>query len=88
PNPFNPSTTIRFSVPDVHQGAHVELAIYDLLGQKVRTLVASPVETSGMEVAWDGRDDLVREVSSGVYLYRLTTEGGKWTDTRKMVLIR
>ncbi|MFH1008058.1 MAG: hypothetical protein V1800_11245, partial [Candidatus Latescibacterota bacterium] len=47
PNPFNPSTTIRFSVPDVHQGAHVELAIYDLLGQKVRTLVASPVETSG-----------------------------------------
>ncbi|MFH1008056.1 MAG: DUF3160 domain-containing protein [Candidatus Latescibacterota bacterium] len=88
PNPFNPSTTIRFTVPETNSGTPVNLTIYDLLGQKVRTLMEGQVEAGGMAVTWNGRNDHGREVSSGVYLYRLTTEGGKWTETRKMVLIR
>jgi flagellar hook assembly protein FlgD len=88
PNPFNPSTTIRFSVPEMHQGAHVELTIYDLLGQKVRTLMDASVEAGVLEATWDGKDEAGREVSSGVYFYKLAIDGGKWAETRKMVLIR
>ena len=88
PNPFNPSTTISFTVPEMCRGAHVELTIYDLLGRKLRTLMDAHVEAGGMEVTWDGKDGVGWDVSSGVYFYRLTVGGEKWTETRKMVLIR
>ena len=88
PNPFNPYTTIRFTVPEMSQGRNVNLTIYDLLGRKVRTLMDAQVGAGVVEVAWDGKDGAGKEVSSGVYFYQLTVDRGKRMETRKMVLIR
>ena len=85
PNPFNTDTTIRFSVPHVQQ---VRLTIYDLLGQKVRTLTDREVAAGTYTVRWDGRDELDRSVSSGVYLVRLMGDDGRRARTRKIVLMR
>ena len=82
PNPFNAETAIPYVL-----GRHgpVELAVYDLLGQKVRTLVKG-VRPAGAQVAfWDGRDDKGRAVASGAYIYRLRTEEGM-LGRRMMVL--
>ncbi len=68
PNPFNPSTTIRFTVP---QSGNVNIAIYDATGRHVRTLVDGHIDAGYHEVVWDGTDALGRQVSSGVYLCRL-----------------
>ena len=82
-NPFNPSTVIRYQLPE---SARVELAIYNLLGQKVATIV-DEVREAGTHVArWDGRDEEGREVATGVYLYRLTA--GSYQRTRRLVLLR
>jgi len=83
PNPFNPTTTIRFTVP---QSGPVNMTICTLTGQIVRTLVDGTVEAGAHHVLWDGRDALGREVSSGVYLYRLTSSQG--TLVRRMVCVR
>ena len=85
PNPFNPATTIRFSIPN-HLNAKVALVIYNAMGQRVRTLVNRTMEAGVRSVVWDGRDDHGRMVSSGVYFYRLTA-GGR-IQTRKMLLIK
>lgn len=83
PNPFNPMTEIRYLLP---QASDVSLKIFNMLGQKVRTLVQDH-ETAGMKtVVWDGKDETGREVSSGVYLYRL--ESGRQSFTKKMLLIK
>jgi hypothetical protein len=85
PNPFNPGTTIRYLVS---QRAHVILEIYNVAGQRVRTLVnqiQSP-RTDGYRVRWDGRNNAGQLVGSGVYLYRLETAGS--VQTKKMVLLR
>ncbi len=83
PNPFNPSTTIRFTLP---QFGKAELAIYSITGQRVRTLVSGALSEGAHSVAWDGRDDSGKAVSSGVYLSRLSA--GKHAATGKMVLLR
>ena len=70
PNPFNPRTTIRFHV-DVE--GPVELAVFDLAGQRIRRLVDAEHGAGSHMVTWDGRDDHGRDVASGVYLYRLRT---------------
>ena len=78
PNPFNPVTTIRFTLPvrsDVH------LFVYNVLGQKVMTLVDQPLNAGYHSVLCDGTG-----MSSGVYFYRLSTEGG--VETKRMVLVR
>jgi hypothetical protein len=85
PNPFNPLTTIFY---DVQAGAeHVSITVYDVAGRRVRTLVDG-VEAAGFRrsVVWDGRDDHGHPVASGVYFYRLVA--GKFTQTRKMVLLK
>jgi hypothetical protein len=84
PNPFNPATSIRFSV--AHQGAHVTLAIYDVTGRLVRELVNEPTPAGEHLARWDGRSSSGRPVSSGIYFYRLSVDG--WTDSRKMVLLK
>jgi hypothetical protein len=84
PNPFNPSTTIRFDV--VGDGGHVTLQIFDVRGRLVRTLLAAPVAAGAKSVRWDARDDAGRSVATGVYLYRLEAPG--FTETRKMLLIK
>lgn len=83
PNPFNPRTSIRFDLP---VSAAAELAIYDLSGRKVRTLVQGEIGAGSHRIEWDGTDADGREVGSGVYFYRLETP--QFQTTRKMVLLK
>jgi hypothetical protein len=83
PNPFNPTTTIRFVLPEREQ---VTLAIYDTNGYLVRTLVDEVEGYGTHEVTWDGRDDDGAAMGSGVYFYRL--RAGKHTESKKMVLLK
>ncbi|MDE3001114.1 MAG: cache domain-containing protein [Gemmatimonadota bacterium] len=83
PNPFNPATTIRYSL---EKAVDVELAIYNLLGQEVRLLVRQFQSAGNYSVVWDGRDAAGRQVSTGVYLYRL--RAGTDVVARKMVLAK
>ena len=84
PNPFNSSTVVRFALP---VRAPVELAVYNLMGQKVTELVSGLREAGSHTLKWDGRDDDGRELASGVYVYRLRT-GGQLVQTRRMALVR
>lgn len=83
PNPFNPETAIRFALP---QPDRVSLTVYNLLGEKIRILVNSQLSAGVHQMAWDGRDEAGREVSSGVYFYRLETDG--YSKSLKMLLLR
>ncbi len=83
PNPFNPSTSIEYALPEA---AIVELSIYDILGQRVRTLVSGQQGAGFYRLAWDGRDQADQAVASGVYFYRLATAG--FSQTRKMTLLK
>jgi len=83
PNPFNPSTTIVFSLAEAGQ---TSLRIYDVSGRLVRTLVDYELPAGFQEIGWDGRDESGNSVASGVYFYRLAT--GRYTGTRKMVMLR
>ena len=85
PNPFNSITTLVFSLPFA---SHVELAVFNLAGQRIRTLVEGEVQPGEHQVTWDGKDRFGREVSSGLYLYRLKVGEGKWVETKKAVLLR
>ncbi|MFH1008721.1 MAG: FlgD immunoglobulin-like domain containing protein [Candidatus Latescibacterota bacterium] len=85
PNPFNAATSIGLSIPFETTGT---LAIYDVLGQQVRTLIEGDLTVGEHSIVWDGRDDTGRDVSSGVYLCRLAGNGGALAETKKMVLIR
>ena len=84
PNPFNPTTTIAFGLPEQ---AQVILDVYNVLGQRIRTLVGGDTYQAGYyQVVWDGRDQLGNTVSSGIYIYRLTA--GEFNELRKMVFIK
>ncbi|RMF54853.1 MAG: T9SS C-terminal target domain-containing protein [Calditrichaeota bacterium] len=83
PNPFNPSTTIRFRIPETER---VEITIYNLLGQTIRTLTNQVFDAGQHTVIWDGRNDKGRAVASGIYLY--TMKAGNFSKTRRMQLIR
>jgi hypothetical protein len=84
PNPFNPSTTIRYDVPV--GGGRVTLRIYGINGALVRTLVKSDRPGGQHTVEWDGLDNSGRSVSSGIYFYRLRARG--FVETRKMLLMK
>ena len=83
PNPFNNGTTVPFSLA---RRSEVELSVYNLAGQKVKTLVRAAWDAGNHRVIWDGRDDGGVEVAAGVYLYRLRTEGR--LESRKLLLLR
>lgn len=83
PNPFNPTTTIDFTLP-VRE--HATVAIYDASGRMVRLLLDDTQGPGAHEVVWDGRDGAGSTVSSGVYFYRLTA-GGR-SQSRKMLLLK
>jgi subtilisin family serine protease len=83
PNPFNPSTTISFSLPTA---GSVELNIYNVNGQLVRSLVSGSQSAGQHSVQWDGQDAQGQRVTSGIYFYQLRTE--RWSDTRKMIVLR
>lgn len=83
PNPFNSSTVIEYQIAEK---TTVRLTVFNLLGQKVRTLLDAGKSAGVYRIAWDGRDDNGNNVASGIYLYRL--ELPSENITRKMVLIR
>ncbi len=83
PNPFNPRTEIRFAVP---RHGKVTLAVYNLLGAKIKRLVNKEVGPGRHVVTWDGTDEAGREVASGVYLYRLVADD--FAAVHKMLLVR
>lgn len=83
PNPFNPTTDIRFSLPEA---ATVELKVYNSLGQEVITLARGNYEAGEHSVTWDAHDNNDNRVSSGIYIYKLTS--GKFTEQRKMMLLK
>jgi len=83
PNPFNPTTEISFDLPKASQ---VELSIFNVLGQQVRSLVNQSMEAGQHQLMWDGRDGSGSQVSSGVYFYRLSA--GSFSETRKMMLLK
>jgi hypothetical protein len=83
PNPFNPETIIEYQVPERGQ---VELNIYNMLGQKIRTLVIDVMPAGTYQVWWNGKDDYGNQVATGVYLYQL--RGKNALITKKMMLIK
>ena len=83
PNPFNPQTEIRFQFPE---NSRVELKIFNILGQAIRTLANEQYKAGVHSVRWDGKDSNGNAASSGVYLYRLKT--GSFIKVKKMTLLR
>jgi hypothetical protein len=84
PNPFNPTTAIRYDVPA--GGAHLQIAVFDVRGRHVRTLVNGFVTAGRERVTWDGRDARGQAVATGVYFARMQAVG--FIETRKMVLLK
>ncbi len=84
PNPFNPTTSIRY---DVHEPMSVSLSVYDVKGQLIRTLVAAETVSAGRyEVIWNGDNAAGQPVAAGVYFCRLQTE--YYWDTVRMTLVK
>ncbi len=83
PNPFNPDTNIRFSL---NKAGRVRIDIFNIKGEKVRTLLDSNLNAAHHEVVWDGRDGRGRNVSSGIFFYRMDTED--YTSVKKMLLMK
>jgi len=83
PNPFNPTTQIRFDIPEV---TNVNLIIYNMLGQKVKTFTMQSAPAGYHSLTWGATNDLGVPVSAGVYLYQLQAEG--FVKTKKMILLK
>lgn len=93
PNPFNPSTEIRFNISDFGQIENAEISIYNLKGQKVKSFDCHPELVEGYgtshsySVVWNGDDDFSNPVSSGIYFYKLNVNG-KTKATNKCLLLK
>ncbi|MCF7793961.1 MAG: lamin tail domain-containing protein [Candidatus Cloacimonetes bacterium] len=83
PNPFNPTTTIAFGL---NQDETVDLVIYNIKGEKVRTLVSGELEAGYHNILWNGKDDSGKQTSSGVYFYKM--KAGTYQSTKKMILMK
>ncbi|TFH57931.1 MAG: T9SS type A sorting domain-containing protein [Candidatus Zixiibacteriota bacterium] len=83
PTPFNPSTSIHFSIP---RHGRVRIDVFNLLGQSVTTLIDKEIDAGVHSVSWDGRNAAGTEAANGIYFYRL--EAGEFTATRKMMMIK
>jgi hypothetical protein len=83
PNPFNPETTIRYALPEK---SNVDLAIYNVQGQLVRTLVSEAKEAGYYKVIWDGTDDRGKAVPSGMYIYTMKTDN--FEKVRRLVMLK
>jgi hypothetical protein len=83
PNPFNPQTTISFSLPGAGE---VALNLYNTRGQKVRALVKERMEAGAHQLVFDGKDANGKELASGIYLLRLDSKGG--SVTRRISLVK
>lgn len=83
PNPFNLQTMIKYQLPEI---AQVKIEIYNLLGQRVRTLINGEIKAGYHQVNWDGQDDLKNNVASGVYIRRF--QANQFVSNRKMVILK
>jgi len=83
PNPFNPTTTLRYDLPD---DANVSITIYDLMGRKIRTLVREQMSAGHHASIWNASNDLGSSVSAGVYVYTITAND--YRDVKKMILLK
>ncbi len=83
PNPFNPTTTISYFID---KSSDVELAVYNVKGEKIRTLVADDVQTGQHSIVWNGMSDSGKVQPSGIYFYKL--KAGTYTKSKKMILIK
>jgi hypothetical protein len=83
PNPFNPSTTITFGVPET---SNVTLKVYDVLGRCVRTLVAGAYTPGSYSIVWDAQDDVGNMVSAGTYFYKITA--GNYHAVKRMLFLK
>jgi hypothetical protein len=83
PNPFNPTTTIHFELPQMTQ---VELVVFDILGQQVRRLVAEQLPAGAHSAVWDGRNEAGMRVGNGVYLYQL--RAADFVEMKRMLLLK
>ena len=87
PNPFNPSTTIEYDVPEIDgKVAHVAIQIFNILGEKVKTIDRSDRDAGHYKITWDGTDERGARVATGVYIYRLLS--GSHAVAKKMVMIK
>ncbi|NQV19735.1 MAG: carboxypeptidase regulatory-like domain-containing protein [Armatimonadetes bacterium] len=84
PNPFNPSTTISFETTNSRELSRIE--IYNLKGQKVKTLMEKILPAGNHSVVWNGKDENGKSVTSGVYFYKMRT--GEYFSTKKMILLK
>ncbi|MEA2096041.1 MAG: T9SS type A sorting domain-containing protein, partial [Candidatus Cloacimonadota bacterium] len=83
PNPFNPTTTISFSI---EEAGHVSINIYNMKGQLVKTLVNENLDSAYHNVSWNGKDNSSKTVSSGIYFYKM--KSSNYTSTKKMILMK
>jgi hypothetical protein len=83
PNPFNPTTQINFAL---HEASKVSIVVYNIKGEKVKTLINEPMEAAQHHITWNGTDDDNRAVSSGIYFYKMQTS--RYTSTKKMILMK
>ena len=88
PNPFNPLTTIEYQLPEA---AEVELVIFNILGQKINTLLKGKKQAGYHSQIWNARDEFRKPVASGLYIYRLDAKGisgSKFVQVKKMVVLK
>ena len=83
PNPFNPVTSLRYDLP---KKSLVNIAIYDMMGRKVKNLINHTENAGSRSVVWDATNSYGKPVSAGIYLYQM--KAGRHTRTNKMVLLR
>ena len=83
PNPFNPSTTIGYALPEPSE---LMIAVYDVLGRQIKTLKQGQQEVGSYQIQWNGTDDSGKQVATGIYLCRL--QASSFSQTIKMVYIR
>ena len=83
PNPFNPSTEIRYEIPD---DLLVSVAVYDVAGRLIRSLINEPKPAGSYSVVWDGKNDIGANVATGVYIYSI--DAGKHRQNKKTVFLK
>ncbi|MFC1475313.1 T9SS type A sorting domain-containing protein [Candidatus Zixiibacteriota bacterium] len=83
PNPFNPITTIEYNLSSE---AKVDITVYNMVGQAVKKLICKTIPAGTHTVEWNGKDEFGNNVSTGIYFYKIVTEG--YSETRKMILLK
>jgi len=87
PNPFNGATTIQYEIPDIKTTeTKVAIQIFNVLGQKVKTLINTPHDPGQYKITWNGTDESGVQVSSGIYFYRLISKNH--LTTKKMIYVK